>query len=80
MPDAGFDAIEPEIDYGSLVTLLNGLDIDERPDIVLYSLNPADTAILSNISGAFRNVYVGAAWWFNDTLEGIRSHLKTVAE
>jgi glucuronate isomerase len=32
------------------------------------------------ITGAFRKVRMGAAWWFNDTVCGIRKNLKTLAE
>ena len=36
--------------------------------------------MLASISGAFRNVRMGAAWWFNDTAAGIRDNLSRVAE
>ena len=52
----------------------------ERPDIVLYTLNDATLTSLASVSGAFRNVRMGAAWWFNDTLNGIRRNLLTVSE
>ncbi|MBR6682303.1 MAG: glucuronate isomerase, partial [Clostridia bacterium] len=32
------------------------------------------------ISGAYRKVRMGAAWWFNDTVEGIRRNLKIISE
>ena len=32
------------------------------------------------ITGAFRKVRMGAAWWFNDTVEGIRKNLKIISE
>jgi glucuronate isomerase len=32
------------------------------------------------VTGAFRHVRAGAAWWFNDTVEGIKRNLKVVAE
>jgi len=79
-PDAGFDLMSGECNYENLITLLDLLPDNERPPIILYSLNPNASARLANISGAFRNVHIGAAWWFNDTLEGIRRHLSIVAE
>ena len=35
---------------------------------------------MATLTGAFPNVRVGAAWWFNDTVEGIREQLKNVSE
>lgn len=32
------------------------------------------------LTGAFPTVKVGAAWWFNDTLSGIKRQLESVAE
>ena len=50
------------------------------PKIILYSLNDNFTKSLATISGAFPNVIIGAAWWFNDTVEGIKRQMKTVSE
>ena len=47
---------------------------------MLYTLNPACVPALCTLSGAFPNVRVGAAWWFNDSVEGIRRQLKLTAE
>ena len=35
---------------------------------------------MATLTGAFPNVRVGAAWWFNDTVEGIREQLKNISE
>ncbi len=78
--DAGFDVIASEINYQSLIKFLDSLDDDHRPTIILYSLNPNTIAPLACISGAYRHVYVGAAWWFNDTLNGIKRNLDLTAE
>ena len=78
--DAGFDVIASEINYQSLITFLDSLDDEHRPTIILYSLNPNTIAPLACISGAYRHVYVGAAWWFNDTLNGIKRNLDLTAE
>lgn len=78
--DAGFDAIASEINYQSLIKFLDSLDDEHRPTIILYSLNPNTIAPLACISGAYRHIYVGAAWWFNDTLNGIKRNLDLTAE
>ena len=78
--DAGFDVMAKEINIYNLINLLNSLSDEERPTIVLYTLNPNTVSALSCISGAFRNVLIGAAWWFNDTVNGIRRNLDLVSE
>lgn len=80
-PDSGYDVFRNETSGANLAAFLSGLN-DENclPKTVLYSLNPNVAKMLSAISGAFKNVLVGPAWWFNDTLEGIREHLKAVSE
>ncbi|MBQ9131692.1 MAG: glucuronate isomerase [Clostridia bacterium] len=47
---------------------------------MLYTLNDASLTALASVSGAFRNVRMGAAWWFNDTLLGIRRNLEIISE
>lgn len=50
------------------------------PKIILYPLNDECLRAVCAISGAFPNVIVGAAWWFNDTVSGIKRQLETVSE
>ncbi len=78
--DAGFDVIGKEPDPENVMKFLDRIPDEERPVIILYTLNPNAVAPLACISGAFRNVYIGAAWWFNDTLNGIVRNLDWVAE
>ena len=47
---------------------------------MLYTLNDNALSETAVLTGAFRHVRLGAAWWFNDTVEGIRKNLKTIAE
>lgn len=79
-PDTGYDVIAPESDPAGVIKFLDKLPDAERPVTILYSLNPNTIAPLASISGAFRNVHIGAAWWFNDTLEGIKRNLSIVSE
>ncbi|MBP5356943.1 MAG: glucuronate isomerase [Clostridia bacterium] len=78
--DRGCDIIARECTYDNVVKFLARFSDDERPEIIMYSLNPNAVPVLSNISGAFRRVKMGAAWWFNDSIEGIRINFKQVAE
>lgn len=48
---------------------------------VLYNLNPADNAVFSTMAVSFApNIQFGAAWWFNDTLRGMRRQLSELME
>jgi len=78
--DAGFDLIGDEQNVEDVINFFNQIGDSERPDTVIYPLNDCNLRALSSITGAFRNIKIGAAWWFNDTVEGIRRNLKTVAE
>ena len=79
--DAGFDIIRGGVDTDRLVVFLDTLNRDGKlPKTVLYTLNPACVPALCTLSGAFPNVRVGAAWWFNDSVEGIRRQIKLTAE
>ena len=79
--DAGFDIMRGNVDTDRLVVFLDTLSkAGKLPKTVLYTLNPACVPSLCTLSGAFPNVRVGAAWWFNDTVEGIRRQIKLTAE
>ena len=79
-PDHGFDVMSKEANIANLITLLDSVNDEERPTIVLYTLNPTTIPALACISGAYRNVLIGAAWWFNDTVGGIRRNLDIISE
>lgn len=80
--DSGFDVFRGSVDTDALASLLNKMNnkLGGLPKIILYSLNDNFTKSLATISGAFPNVIIGAAWWFNDTVEGIKRQMKTVSE
>ena len=79
--DAGFDIMRGGVDTDRLVEFLNALSgKNALPKTVLYSLNPSCVPALATLSGAFPNVRMGAAWWFSDTVLGIRKQLETIAE
>lgn len=78
--DSGFDLIGEEQSVKDVVGFFAQLSDEERPETVLYTLNDSNLSALSAVTGAFRKVRMGAAWWFNDTVGGIRKNLKTIAE
>ncbi len=80
--DSGFDVFRDYIATDKLAKLLDKMNakLGSLPEIVLYPLNDACLRAVCAISGAFRSVRVGAAWWFNDTVEGIKRQLETVSE
>ena len=78
--DSGYDVISSPTDPKRLIEFLSQTEDATRPEVILYTLNDAPLKSLTAISGAFRKVRMGAAWWFNDTVEGIRYNLKTIAE
>jgi glucuronate isomerase len=85
-PDTGFDVMaSPDISL-ALSGFLNALYKKDRlPKTIVYSLNPADNAVIDSVVGAFQGggemrVQHGSAWWFNDTKEGILSQLSSLAQ
>ncbi len=79
--DSGFDIMRGHVDVDALVYFFDELvKRDALPKTVIYTLNPYCVPAMATLTGAFPNVRVGAAWWFNDTVEGIREQLKNVSE
>ena len=85
--DTGFDTISNRPCSEALTALLNALAIDDLlPKTIVYSLNPHDNEMIDTVIGAFQGteaagkIQHGSAWWFSDTVEGIRRQLETVAE
>lgn len=55
------------------------------PKTILYSLNPSDMDMVAVIANCFQQdsdvpsrIQLGAAWWFNDTRDGMVRHLQTL--
>ncbi len=78
--DSGFDLISEEQSVKDLILFFNQVSDEERPQTVLYTLNDNNLSAIAAVTGAFRNVRMGAAWWFNDTVEGIRKNLSVISE
>lgn len=85
-PDTGFDCIATYNCGEGLVALLDALNTKNiLPKTIIYSLNPADNALIGSIIGSFQGsgvqgkIQQGAAWWFNDTKEGMINQLTSIA-
>ena len=78
--DSGFDVISEMPSVKNVIGFMSQISDKERPDTVLYTLNDANITSMASLSGAFKKVRMGAAWWFNDTVEGIRRNIKTISE
>ena len=80
--DSGFDIMRGAIDVDAIVKVLDkeNTKLGGLPTIIVYPLNDYDLRAVATLTGAFPTVKVGAAWWFNDTLGGIKRQLETVAE
>ena len=84
--DTGFDCIDIDPTARKLAGLLDLLEREgSLPKTVLYSLNPADNAMLGALIGSFQGteaqgkVQHGSAWWFNDTKSGMEAQLTSFA-
>lgn len=85
-PSGGYAALGRTCDVGSLCRFLDDLEIaGSLPRTILYTLNPADNAVLASLTGSFTGEGVrgklqfGPAWWYNDHRAGIRRHLEDLA-
>ena len=86
-PDTGYDAMGDSPVVKPLSRLLDALERQGGLSrTIVYSLNPNDTPALAALIGAFQGggipgrMQLGAAWWFNDTKEGMLQQMKTLAE
>ena len=77
----GFACIGGGVDVESLAALLDDLEQGAHglPKTILYTLNPADNAVMSVLSGSFIGVTQGPAWWWCDHLQGMREMLDVFA-
>ena len=83
--DSGFDSIT---DDTNLAYKLNGLlnemvENDSLPKMIIYNLNPMYNDLIASTIANFQinngNMQFGAAWWFNDTKEGMLKQMKCLA-
>jgi glucuronate isomerase len=80
---AGIGSVSPE----GLTAFLDDLEQGPAglPRTVLFTINPADNAVLSVLSGSFcqdgvrAKVQQGPAWWWCDHLTGMREHFECIS-
>lgn len=84
-PAGGYAAIGSTVDLKSLVSFLDAVEKGEfgLPKVMLFTLNPADNAVMATLSGSYSKdgveavVTQGPAWWWCDHYEGISKMLDT---
>lgn len=86
-PAGGFAGIGSCCDTRSLTQLLDDFEKNDSgmPDMILFTLNPADNAVMSVLSGSYSQdgvagkVQQGPAWWWCDHLYGIREVFESIS-
>lgn len=86
-PAGGFAGIGNSLDINSLTTFLDSLEQGEHglPKVVIFTLNPADNALVSVLSGSYSKdgvaglITQGPAWWWCDHKTGITDVLENTA-
>lgn len=81
-PAGGYAAIGNTVDVGALTSFLDDIEKNGAlPKTVLFTLNPADNAVMSILSGSYSAdgvqsvVTQGPAWWWCDHAQGMRQML-----
>lgn len=78
--DSGGDAVGT-FSCTDLATFFNTLNKDNtQPKTIVYTLNISLLEQLITICGSFRNIFVGAAWWFNDHTTGIKKTINALCD
>ncbi|WP_197407622.1 glucuronate isomerase [Oceanivirga salmonicida] len=83
--DSGFDSMcdVNELAY-KLNNLLNEISNNGLPKMIIYNLEPSVNNIvactIANFQVNFGKMQFGAAWWFNDTKEGMLRQIKVLAD
>ncbi len=85
--NTGFDSAGSQsgISYEIMKLINDAAEKSGLPQIILYSTNPNDwmelaTGMQCFQGGSVQKLQLGCAWWFNDTREGMRKQLKTMAQ
>ena len=78
-PAGGYAAIGNCVNVGALTDLLDDIEsAGVLPKTILFTLNPADNAVMSILSGSYSAdgiesvVTQGPAWWWCDHAQGMR--------
>ena len=82
-PAGGYAAIGNCVNVESLTKLLDDIEKQENglPKTILFTLNPADNAVMSVLSGSYSKdgveavISQGPAWWWCDHYQGMNNML-----
>jgi glucuronate isomerase len=85
-PDTGFDSIG-YTNVEGILQLMNAMENrGALPRTILYSIDPSANAAIGAGIGCFQTsedgypkVMQGSAWWFNDTMDGMKAQMKQLA-
>ena len=82
-PAGGYAGIGSGVDVGALTDLLDDIEkMGGLPKTMLFTLNPADNAVMAILSGSYSAdgvqavVTQGPAWWWCDHAQGMRDMLE----
>lgn len=79
--DVGGDCVNDAISQRGLITLLDTLNSqDSLGKTIIYTLNPSMYLPIATAAGSFKDVILGAAWWFNDHKGGIEEQLEIYSQ
>ena len=85
-PNTGFDAISRIACEDALSGFLDNLNSKGAlGKIIVYSLNPNANEAIDTICACFQDgksvnkIQHGSAWWFNDHLDGMNAHLRSLS-
>jgi glucuronate isomerase len=85
-PAGGFACIGNTCNVDSITKYFDELECHNLlPQVILYTLNPADNAVFASLTGSYAEdgvtgkIQFGPAWWYNDHYEGLRKHLKDLS-
>lgn len=86
-PVGGFASIGGGCDVSSMTRMLDDFEQSTHglPRVILFTLNPADNAVMSVLSGSYSQdgvsgkVQQGPAWWWCDHLYGMREVFENIS-
>lgn len=83
--DTGFDSVGDCEVAAPLSRFLDALNKEDNlPKTILFNLNDKDNIVLGTMLGNFQSadaeskIQFGPAWWFLDTMDGMRNQMKTL--
>lgn len=83
--DTGFDSVGDCEIAQPLSRFLDALNVKEcLPKTILFNLNDKDNTVLGTMLGNFQSseaeskIQFGPAWWFLDTMDGMKNQMKTL--